>query len=197
MTHTLKNQTRRAGIALAVVTALAALGTGTAQAQQFASATISLDRFGNLECNFRETGLIPTAPNGEPATVRYDCASQYVGVLQQCFLKNKAVGNSQLLIFQNIHPEEVENFEVRSNGSVRATILTQVPESETNALLCTVPSELTVTAVRWCNNSLRDLTNNITGATAAELFASLVSNGTGSVPSCADLANGPFTPPGE
>lgn len=193
MTHTLKNQAKRAGIALAVVATFSALGTGSAQAQQFTRAAIALDRFGNLECNFTETGLTPSTEG----TVRYDCSSQYVGVRQQCYLKNKPVGNSQLLIFQNIHPHEVENLVVKSNGSVRATILTQVPESESNALICTVPSELTVTAVRWCNNTLTDLTNNIVGANVPELFATLVTNGTGTVPDCATLANGPFTPAGE
>jgi hypothetical protein len=197
MKHTLINQGKRAGIALAAVAALTALGTGNLQAARpantptFVSADIALDRFGNLECQFRETGLTPGG------TVRYDCRSQYVGVLQQCMLKNQPVGNSQLLIFQDIHPEEVENMELKTNGSVNATILTQVPESESNALLCTAPSELEVTSVRWCNNSLLDLTHNITGATVPELFAVLVSNASGTVPSCEDLANGPFTTPGE
>lgn len=191
MKRTLISQARRAGIALAAVAAFSALGIGTAQAAKFASVTISLDRFGNLECNFRETNL------GAGGTVRYDCSSQYVGVLQQCMLRNRPVGNSQLLIFEDIHAHEVENLEVKRNGTVRATILTELPESESNALICTVPSELTVNAVRWCNNSLVDLTNDITGATVPELFAQLVTNSTGSVPSCADLANGPFTRAGE
>ncbi len=191
MTHTLKIRASRAGVAIAIAATFSALGAGSAHALQFVSAAIALDRFGNLECNFRETGLTPGA------TVRYDCASQYVGVRQQCFLKTKPVGNSQLLIFQGIHPEEVENFIVKSNGSVSATILTQVPESESNALICTAPSELTVTAVRWCNNTVTDLTNNVGGASVPELFATLVSNGTGTVPACADLAKGPFTTPGE
>jgi hypothetical protein len=107
------------------------------------------------------------------------------------------VGNSQLLIFQDIHPHELENLEVKKNGTIRGTVITNVPESETNALLCTAPAELTTTAIRWCNNALVDLTNGITGATAAELFGQLVNNGSGSVPSCAVLANGPFTTPGE
>jgi hypothetical protein len=194
MKHTLKNQAKQAGIALAAVAALAALGTGTAQAQStatFASTNIALDRFGNLECNFRETGLTPAS------FVRYDCTSQFVGVLQQCILKNRPVGNSQLLIFQNIHPEEVENVLVKNNGTVFTTILTPIPEAPNNSIICTAPSELTTTAIRWCNNSVVDLTNSVPGGTVAELFANLVTNGTGSVPSCAVLANGPFTPPGE
>ncbi len=191
MKHTLINQARRAGIAFAAVAAFSALGTGTAQAAAFTSATVTLDRFGNLECTLRETGL---TPGGQ---VRYDCTSNYVGVLQQCMLKNKAVGNSKLLIFQDISGEEVENFDVSRNGQVRTAIITQIPESENNALLCTAPSELTTTAVRWCGNSLVDLTNNLTGATVAELFTQLVPNASGSVPSCAVLANGPFETPGE
>jgi hypothetical protein len=112
-------------------------------------------------------------------------------------LGRKAVGNSKLLIFQDVSAHELENFDVSRNGAVRAAIVTQIPESETASLLCTAPAELAVTAVRWCNNSLVDLTNNITGATVPELFNTLVANGSGSVPSCADLAIGPFTPPGE
>ena len=107
------------------------------------------------------------------------------------------MGNSQLLIFQDIHPHEVENFDVSRNGVVRGTVVTQIPESESHALICTVPAELAVTAVRWCDNALVDLTNNIPGTTVPELFAQLVNNGTGSVPSCAVLANGPFDTAGE
>jgi hypothetical protein len=77
MTRPFTHQAKRAGIALAVVAALSALGTGTAQAQEFTRAEVTLDRFGNLECVFTEKGL----PPGE--TVRYDCTGQYVGVLQQ------------------------------------------------------------------------------------------------------------------
>jgi hypothetical protein len=191
MTYMLNNQAKRAGIALAAMAALAALGTGAAGAQEFVSADVTTDRFGNLECLSRETGLPPGG------VVRYDCTSQYVGVLQQCVLGRRTVGNSRLLIFQDIHAHEVENFEVPKNGQVRAAILTQIPESENANLLCTVPSELTTTAVRWCNNSLVDLTHSIVGANVAELFDQLVANGSGSVPSCAVLANGPFTRPGE
>ena len=59
MTHMLKNQAKRTGIALAAVVAFSAFGTGTAQAQVFVSANVTLDRFGNLECLSRETGLPP------------------------------------------------------------------------------------------------------------------------------------------
>jgi hypothetical protein len=191
MKQTLKNQAKRSGLALAAVAAFSTLGIGTAQAATFASAAVTLDRFGNLECTLRETGL---TPGGQ---VRYDCTSQYVGVNTQCMLGRKAVGNSKLLIFKDISAEEVENFDVPKNGTVRAAFITQIPQSETASLLCTAPSELTVTAVRWCNNSLVDLTNSITGASVPELFANLVTNGSGSVPSCAVLANGPFETPGE
>jgi len=192
MKHTLTLHAKRAGIALAAVAAFAALGIGTAQAAPtFASANVTLDRFGNLECAFRETGLPPFG------VVRYDCTSQYVGVLQQCILGRKAVGNSKLLIFQDISAGEVENFEIPRNGTVRAAIITNIPESENANLLCTAPSELTTTAVRWCSSSLVDLTNNIVGATAPELFVQLVTNASGSVPGCDTLANGPFETPGE
>jgi hypothetical protein len=185
------HQAKRAGIALAVVAAFSALGTGTAQAQEFTRAEVTLDRFGNLECVFTEKGLPPGG------TVRYDCTGQYVGVLQQCMLRRKPVGNSQVLIFQDISAHELLNLEANKNGQIRAAVLTQIPESENANLLCTPPSELTTTAVRWCGNSLVDLTNNIVGATAQELFVQLVANASGSVPSCAVLPNGPFQTPGE
>jgi hypothetical protein len=196
MKHTLSGQAKRAGLALAVAVALSTLGIGAAQAAEFAAATITLENAGeaagSLNCSFRETGLTPGG------FVRYDCASQYVGVVEQCMLKNKPVGNSRLYMYNNVHPEEVENLDVKANGSIRASVITQIPEpGEANATICTAPAEVAVTAVRWCNNTLVDLTNNITGGTVAELFATLVNNGTGSVPSCATLANGPFTPPGE
>jgi hypothetical protein len=191
MKHIVRKQTRRAGIALAAVAACAALGTGTAQAQEFASATVALDREGNLECKFRETGLIPGTQ------VRYDCRSEYVGMMQQCMYRGLPASNNNLLIFQNIHPEELEHFEVGNNGQARGTVITNIPESETNAPLCTAPSELTTTAVRWCTNSLVDLTNSVVGPTVPELFVQLENGGTGFVPGCEDLAEGPFTTPGE
>jgi hypothetical protein len=195
MKRALTHQARRAGFGLAAVVTYAALGIGSAQAQEFAAASITLENAGeaagSLNCSFRETDLIPFG------YVRYDCSSQYVGVLQQCMLKNRPVGNSQLLIFQDIHPADVEVFDVKGNGSIRETVITQIPESESNALICTAPSELTVTAIRWCDNTLTDLTNGVPGTTVPELYDQLVRNGTGSVPSCENLANGPFTTPGE
>ena len=196
MKQTLKNQAKRSGLALAMVGAFAAFGTvlaaPPASGPAFVQSSITLDRFGNLECTSRETGLTPGG------FVRYDCASQYVGVVEQCMFKTKPVGNPRLYIYNNVHPEEVENFDVPNTGTVRAAVVTIIPEpGEANAMICTAPSEVAVTAVRWCNNQLWDLTNNILGATVPELFAVLVSNGTGTMPSCAALAGGPFTPPGE
>ena len=196
MKQMLKNQARQTGIALAAVAAFAALGTGSAQAQEFAAASITLENAGEsagaLNCSFRETGLIPGSQ------VRYDCASQYVGVMEQCMYRGKPVGNNRLYIYNNIHPEELAHFDVGNNGRVRGTVITQIPQpGENNAILCTAPSEVAVTSIRWCNNQLWDLTNNIQGATVAELFDQLEPSGGGSVPGCATLANGPFTTPGE
>jgi len=196
MKQMLKNQARQTGIALAAVAAFAALGAGSAQAQEFAAASITLENAGEsagaLNCSFRETGLIPGSQ------VRYDCASQYVGVMEQCMYRGKPVGNNRLYIYNNIHPEELAHFDVGNNGRVRGTVITQIPQpGENNAILCTAPSEVAVTSIRWCNNQLWDLTNNIQGATVAELFDQLEPSGGGSVPGCATLANGPFTTPGE
>ena len=195
MKQILEKHATRAGIALAAVAPFAVFGSvlaaPPASGPTFANATVSLDRFGNLECTLRETGL---TPGGQ---VRYDCTSASVGVNTQCMLKNKAVGNSKLLVFHDISAEEVENVDVSKNGAVRAAIITQIPQSETASLTCTAPSEVTVTAVRWCDNSIVDLTNQITGASVPELFANLVPNGSGSVPDCATLSDMPGLPPGE
>ena len=190
MKQTLKNQAQRSGLALAAVAVFAALGTGTAQAATFTSAAVVLDRFGNLECVFRETGLNPLAQ------VRYDCTAAHVGVLTQCFYRNKPVGNNKLFVFHDVSADHLVNLDVNRNGSIRAAIVTLIPESESNALICTGPSEVAVTTVRWCDGSIVDLTNNLTGASVAELFDLLVANGSGSVPSCATLATLPGLPPG-
>jgi hypothetical protein len=48
-----------------------------------------------------------------------------------------------------------------------------------------------ITAIRWCNASLVDATNNIAGATEPELFRSLAQKGARNVPDCATLATLP------
>ncbi len=134
MTHIFKNQAKRARHRARGGGRLrGARNRRPHRPRNFASATITLENavYGSsLECSFRETGL---TPGGQ---VRYDCTSQYVGVLQQCMLKNKAVGNSRLLHLPRIYiAEEVENFDVKRNGSDQTPqSLRNIPESgEANA----------------------------------------------------------------
>lgn len=170
---------------------------GTAQAQEFARADISIvahgEGAGALECSFRETGL------GAFASVTYSCGATDLGVLTQCFVRNKPVGGSTpvLTVFHNVTAEESEALLARNNGAISATIEVAVPEAGGGEEACTEPAVATVTAARWCNASLVDTTNNIVGATVAELFLQLERNATGTIPDCATLATLPGSGGGE
>ena len=191
-------------IALATVAAFTALGIGTAQAQQFARANISIEKTGEaaggLTCSWRETGL------GAYSQISYSCGATDLGVLSQCFYKNKPVGNSTptLSVFHNVTSNEEGGggeeggFIANNSGAINGSLTVEVPESEGGGgEACAEPAEEVVTAVRWCNASLADTTNNITGASVAELFLQLERNATGTIPSCAELATMPGSGGGE
>jgi hypothetical protein len=193
MKHTVINQAKRAGIALAAVAAFSALGTGTAQAAAFASASISLDTAGALTCKFRETGL------GGSSLITYTCGAQALGVVSGCFDRNKFVGPTAVAFFKDVSSSGEEGEPVtliaKNNGTINTTLTAEVPESEGEEL-CTEPAVAKVITVRWCNASLVDVTNNIVGASTGELFAQLESTGTSAivVPTCAELQAAPATP---
>jgi hypothetical protein len=197
MKITLKHQAKRSAIALAAAAVFAAFGIGTAQAASFASASISVETqgegAGGLNCSFRETGL------GPYASVTYFCGATDVGVVSQCFYKNKPVGNPlPVLHFENVSNAgtegEAEALMANNSGRISATVTAELPESEAGHGACTEPAVLTVTAVRWCNASLVDTTYNITGAGPVDVFAQIERAGTGTVPLCADLELLPPTP---
>jgi hypothetical protein len=196
MKHTFGKQARRTGLALAAAAAISALGTGTAQAQQFSSADISLDNSGNLQCRFRETGLGPLA------LINYSCGAEAVGVVTGCFEKNKFVGPFAVAYFKNVtnagEHGEGTTLVANNKGSINATITLEVPESE-GGEACTEPAEARPVAVRWCNASLVDTTNGITGATASDLVDILAKTGTSApdVPTCAEILAAPEPPPEE
>ena len=189
------HQAKRAGIALAAVAAFSALGIGAAQAQSFVTAGLSVNSVGFLECAFKETGLIPGA------TIDYTCAATDVGWVTQCFIRNKPVSN----ILPKLHVAHaadglvtMQGRKATNRGAVTSAILTAYPtveEQPGTEPLCpevegqTITEE--ITAIRWCNASLVDTTNNITGATEPELFRSLTQNGARNVPDCATLATLP------
>jgi hypothetical protein len=192
MECTLANQAKRAGLALAAAAAFSAIGTGTAQAQEFTRAEIGLDRSGNLTCSFRETGL------GAQALITYTCGAEALGVVSGCFVRNKFVGPTSLSIFKNVSNAEEGHppapLVAKNNGTINATLTVEIPESH-GAEVCTEPAVQKNIAVRWCNASLVDTTNNIVGASTGELLAQLESTGTAvvPVPTCAELLAAPPT----
>ena len=192
MKHTCGKQAQRAGIALVAVAAFTILGIGTAQAQQFTRAELSLDGSGNLTCSFRETGL---APNG---LYTYTCGAEALGVMSGCYVRNTFVGPTSLAVFKNVSNAEEGHppapLVAKNNGTINATLTAAIPESH-GAELCTEPAVQRNIAVRWCNASLVDMTNNIVGASLGELFKQLEKTGTAAVPvpSCAELLAAPPT----
>lgn len=201
MKHTLRDQARRSGIVVAAVAAFTALGIGTAAAAaptnepSFASADISIEprgeEAGGLTCSWRETGL------GPYQVVYYSCEAGAVGVLEACVYKNKLISNTptRLSVFNDVAGEHGAPvpFLSKNNGQINASTTTAIPESHGEGELCTEPTEAAVVAVRWCNASLTDTTNNLPGATKSELFEEFIS-GAGSVPSCEELLADPPAP---
>ena len=196
MKHTLTHQAKRAGIALAAVAAFAALGIGTAQAAPtFTTADISINSVGFIDCSFKETGLTPGAK------VEYSCNATDVGWLTQCFVKNKPVSNIAPKLHVAHSSDGLTTTQVRTatnRGTLTAAILTAYPTAEEvpgTVPLCPEVEGITmteeITAIRWCNASLADVTNIVTGASEPTLFLQMKRNGTGTVPDCGTLATLP------
>jgi hypothetical protein len=188
MKQTLKYQAKRAGIALAAVAAFTALGTGTAQAQQFASASIGLDQAGNLNCKFRETGL------GGFSLIEYSCGAEGVAVVSGCFVKNKFVGPFAVSIVKDVTAHESNPLLAKNNGAINGSITVEVPEGG-GEVQCNheAGAEPQVVAVRWCNASLMDVTNNIVGATSGQLTDILLRTGdqVAPIPTCTEILAAP------
>lgn len=195
MKHTAGNQARRAGTALAAVAAFTALGIGTAQAADFATADISINSVGFLDASFKETGL------GAGASVNYTSGATDVGWMTQCFIKNKPVANiaPKLHVAHAADGLTTDRTLLASNrGTITSAILTAYPTAEESELippLCPEVEGVTiteeVTAIRWCGATLTDTTNNIVGASEPTLFLQIKRNGTGTVPDCGTLATMP------
>jgi hypothetical protein len=194
MKHTFGKQTKRAGIVLVAAAAFAALGIGTAQAQQFASASISLNNAGNLQCKWRETGL------GALSLVTYDCSAEGVGVVTGCFVKNKFVGPFAVSIVKNVTVEESEPLLAKNNGAINGTIVVEVPEGG-GEVQCNeaAGAEPHTVAVRWCQMSLKDVTNNIVGANEFQLTAIIARTGdqVAPLPTCTEILASPGTGGGD
>jgi len=192
MKHTLTHQTKRAGIVLAAVAAFTALGSGTAQAATFTTADISINSVGFIDCSFKETGLTPGA------TVVFSCNATDVGWLTQCFVRSKPVSNiaPRLHVAHNADGLTTTQDRTATNrGTITSAILTAYPTAEESELVPPLCPEVEgvvmteeITAIRWCNASLVDTTNNIVGASEPTLFLQMKRNGTGTVPDCGALA---------
>jgi len=195
MKHPFTHQAKRAGIALAAVAAFSVPGIGTAQAASFSIADISINSVGFLECAFKETGLAPGA------SVDYTCGATDVGWLTQCFIRNKPVANiaPKLHVAHSADSLTTSRTLVATNrGTITSAILTAYPTVEEvpgEEPLCPEVEGVTITeeitAIRWCNASLVDTTNNIVGASEPELFLQMKRNGASNVPDCATLATLP------
>jgi len=215
MKQTLKNQAKLSGIALAAVGAFAAFGAVLAAppagGPTFTKASITVAprtseanevTAGDLDCSFTETGL------GPYAVVGYECKAAAVGVVEACVYKNRIISATQLSTFTNVTNVEGEHgapvLLAKANGAITGSVTTAIPEAgeggggEPAELCPELPEtggeggpapEVAVVAIRWCNASLTDTTNNIVGATVGEVFKEFFPGST--VPSCAVL----LTPP--
>ncbi len=210
MNHTLKYHAHRAGVALAVATALSVLGIGTAQAQTFNSVDFQIATktneakevgAGDLVCSWRESGL------GPYAIVSYDCTAEAVAATFACVYKNRIISDTVDVtaydVSSNAHGGggggggggEEEVFLAGNNGRINGSTtisLEQLGGPDTHQL-CPELGEINgpepaveAVAVRYCNMALEDTTNGIVGGTQGELFE-VLQNGTYTVPSCGEL----------
>ena len=206
MKHTLKIQSRQAGIALAAV-AFATFGTGTVLAAPptgeitFTKADINIATrtseaqeivAGDLICSFTETGLLPFD------LVSYECKAAAAAVVEGCFFKNKfvaAAGTETTIGYDLSNVEgghEAEIFLANNSGAIRGEVVTAIPEAPHmpgGGHLCTEPLEQGVIAARWCGLSLTDTTYNIVGTTEVELFEVLARGVAPAVPTCEEMLN--------
>ena len=193
MKHTFGKQARQSSIALAAVAAFAAFGTAQA-APTFTTADLSINSVGFLQAAFKETGLTPGA------LVNYTSGATDVGWVTQCFVKNKPVANLPIQLHV-AHTADglttTRTYTATGRGVITQAILTAYPTAtaEVEEPLCPETEGVTITeeitAIRWCNASLVDTTNGITGATEPSLFLQMMRNGSSAVPECGTLATMP------
>lgn len=195
MKYTFGKQAKQSGIALAAVAAFTALGSGTAQAASFATAAITINSVGFLDAAFKETGL------AAGASVNYTSGATDVGWMTQCFVRSKPVANiaPRLHVAHTADGLTTDRTLLASNrGTITSSILTAYPTAEENEgvpPLCPEVEGVTmteeITAIRWCNASLVDTTNSVTGASEPSLFLQIKRNGSSAVPDCSTLATLP------
>jgi len=209
MKITFNNQSRKAGIALAAVTFVtfvttSALAAPTPKPLTFAKADISIATrtseaqevaAGDLVCSWRETGLTPYA------LVSYECKAGAVAIVEACVYKGKIISDTELTVatdLTNAEPgHEAEVFLANNSGAVSGEVIVaaEAPHGGGNGHVELCPNlghingpepEQEVVAVRWCDMSLTDTTNDLVGAQVTELFE-VLAKGAFAVPSCAEI----------
>lgn len=210
MNQTFKHHAVRTGLAVAVTSALSVLGIGTALAQTFDNTDFEIATrtnenkevtAGDLICSWRESGLAPYS------LVNYECGAEAAAAAVACVYKNRIISDTVLVTAQDLTSAhgggggggEEDVFIANNSGRISGSTTISLEElggAETHQLCPHIESpgngeggpEPTVeaVAVRYCNMSLTDTTNNIVGGTMGELFE-VLQNGTYTVPSCGEL----------
>lgn len=202
MKYTHVCQARRAVIGLSAMATVLIAAIGTAQAQSFFRAEISVNSFGFLDCSFKEADL------GAGASVDYTCGAQDIGWVTQCFYKNKPLSNGPTTLYVAHDQTTYRTLIANQQGTIMAGILTAYPtvEEEPAAEPCadiavggrgnreTEVTE-TITAIRWCDSSLIDTSNGIVGAEQPDLLLQLERGGSTAVPACEVLRTLPTNLP--
>ncbi|MGA7801230.1 MAG: hypothetical protein WCC36_10510 [Gammaproteobacteria bacterium] len=211
MDYRLKCHARRTCLAVAAASVLSLLGIGTVLAQTFDSVDFDVAPktneakevgAGDLICDWRESGL------GSYSIVSYDCAAQAVGAVVACIYKNKIISNTVTITAQNVSSNQHGGgggggegvvFIAGNNGRVNGTAtisLEHIGGPDTHQLCPEIQPNgngeggqepaVEALAVRYCNMSITDTTNNIVGGTQGELLE-VLENGSYTVPSCTEL----------
>jgi hypothetical protein len=107
------------------------VGIGTAQAQEFVSADISIEprgeAAGGLTCSWRETGV------GGSSVVFYECKAGAVTALYVCTYKGRVIYHSptKLETFQDVIGEHgAVPFLAQKMGHINGSTTTPIPEQE-------------------------------------------------------------------
>jgi hypothetical protein len=114
-----------------------------------------------------------------------------------CFVKNKFVPDTfSVSIVKNVTVEESEPLLAKNNGAISGSITVEVPEGGGEATCNEATgAEPHTVAVRWCNMTLKDVTNNIVGATVGQLTEILLRTDAqvAPIPTCTEILASPGT----
>lgn len=213
MNYALKHHARRTSLAVAVASAITVLGINTAVAQTFDSFDFKVATktneakevaAGDLICSWRESGL------GPYSIVNYECNAEAVAAVFACVYKNKIISDTVVATALDVSSGgehggggEEDVFLANNSGRINGSTtigLEQVGGPETHQLCPEIVTpgqgeggqepSVEALAVRYCNMSITDTTNNIVGGTQSELFE-VLQNGAYTVPSCTEMLASP------